>query len=256
MRYKYLIIFFFVLFFIELPLAYIYYSGQEKAIEKSIKEVELSESFFLPRNDTKYLAVPLEGKIIHQIVLSSSGKINISLTDTDGFLIWQNNPDAFKPIEYFYQVDSLDFPFVPKETKTYFLIFETDPLLSNNTSISIEISSFYVEVIREDIINTIEPILKGISVITILLFILSILPKGSISRKKIQKTFYVLSEEGMSHDVIYLKEFRGFSEKEVNALRMMHTKGRVSEKEIPELFDIPTFYKLYKMGFIEKVTEL
>ncbi|NYT03415.1 MAG: hypothetical protein GKC00_01765 [Candidatus Methanofastidiosa archaeon] len=256
MRYKYLIMFFFVLLFIELPLAYIYYSGQEKAIEKSIKEVELNESFFLPRDNAKYFAVPLEGKIIHQIILSSSSKINLSLTDPEGFLVWQNTPDAFKPIEYFYQVDKVDFPFVPKETKTYFLIFETDPLLSTNASINIEISSYYVEVIREDILNTIEPILQGITVITVLLFILSILPKGSLSRKKIQKTFYVLSEEGMSHDIIYLKEFRGFSEKEINVLRLMHTKGRVSEKEIPKLFDISTFYKLYKMGFIEKVTEL
>jgi predicted nucleic acid-binding Zn ribbon protein len=53
-----------------------------------------------------------------------------------------------------------------------------------------------------------------------------------------------------------LKEIAGFSEKEINVFLLMHTKGRVTEKEIPKLFDIPTFYKLYKMGFIEKITEL
>ncbi|NYT13334.1 MAG: hypothetical protein GKC01_02355 [Candidatus Methanofastidiosa archaeon] len=256
MRYKYLIIFFFVLFFIELPLAYIYYSGQEKAVEKSIKEIDLSDSFVVSRENPKYVAVQLDGRIIHQVVLSSSNKINFSVTDLEGFLIWQNDPENLKPLEYFYQVDKLDFPFVPKETKTYYLIFETDPLLSANASVNIEISSFYVEVIREDILNTIEPIFQGTSVITVLLFILSILPKGGLSRKKIEKTFYVLSEEGRSHDITYLKEFRGFSENEINVLRLMQTKGRVSEKEISKLFDIPTFYRLYKMGFIEKVTEL
>jgi hypothetical protein len=245
-----------VLFFIELPLAYIYYSGQETAVEKSIKEIELNDSFFVSRDNPKYVAVPLDGKIIHQIILSSSSKINLSLTDLEGFLIWQNDPEDLKPLEYFYQVDNLDFPFVPKETKTYYLIFETDPLLSANASVNIEISSYYVEVIREDILNTIEPVLQGTSVITALLFILSILPKGGLSRKKIEKTFYVLSEEGRSHDITYLKEFRGFSENEINVLKLMHAKGRVSEKEISNLFDIPTFYKLYKMGLIEKVTEL
>ena len=113
-----------------------------------------------------------------------------------------------------------------------------------------------MEVIREDILNTIEPILQGTSVITVLLFILSILPKGGLSRKKLEKTFYVLSDEAKSHDITYLREIRGFSEKEINVLLLMHTKDHVTEKEIPKLFDIPTFYKLYKMGFIEKVTEL
>ncbi|KYC45991.1 MAG: hypothetical protein APG12_00444 [Candidatus Methanofastidiosum methylothiophilum] len=256
MRYRYLIIFIFVLFFIELPLAYIYYSGQEKAVKKNIKEIELSDSFFVSRDNPKYIAVALNRGIIHQIVLSSSGKINISLTDLEGFLVWLKDPDAIKPIEFFYQVDKLNFTYVPKETKTYYLIFETDPLLASNASVNIEISSVYVEVIREDILNTIEPILKATTVITILLFILSILPKGGLSRKKLGKTFYVLSEEAKSHDIAFLREFRGFSEKEIKVLLLMQTKARVTEKEIPKLFDISSFYKLYKMGFIEKITEL
>ena len=70
------------------------------------------------------------------------------------------------------------------------------------------------------------------------------------------KTSYVLSEEAKSHDIAYLKEIGGFSEKEINVFLLMQTKGRVTEKEIPKLFDIPTFYRLYKMGFIEKITEL
>ena len=57
MRYKYLIIFLFVLFFIELPLAYIYYSGQERAIEKSIKQIDLSEDLFVSRDDPKYTSI-------------------------------------------------------------------------------------------------------------------------------------------------------------------------------------------------------
>ncbi|KYC51605.1 MAG: hypothetical protein AMQ22_01265 [Candidatus Methanofastidiosum methylothiophilum] len=256
MRYNYLIIFLFVLFFIELPLAYIYFSGQEKAIEKTVKEIEFKQDIFISRDNPKYLTVPLESRIIHYISLSSSSKINISLTDLDGFLQWQEDPDSLKPIEYFYQVDKMNFPFVPKETKTYYIIFETDPLLSINASVNIEISRDFKEVIREDILNTIEPILQGTSVITVLLFILSILPKGGLSKKKLEKTFFVLSEEAKSHDISYLQEFRGFSEKEINVLSIMTSKGRVTEKEIPKLFDIPTFYKLYKMGFIEKVTEL
>ncbi|HII95162.1 MAG TPA: hypothetical protein HA367_05465 [Candidatus Methanofastidiosum sp.] len=256
MRYKYLIIFLFVLFFIELPLAYIYYSGQEKAVKTNIKQIELSENFFVSRDNPKYIAVPLEGRRIHQIVFSSSGRINISLTDLDGFLVWQKEPDDLKPLEYFYQTDELNFPYVPKETKTYYLIFETDPLLSTNASVNIEIYTVNVEVTREDVLNSIEPILQGASIITVLLFILSILPKGGLSRKKLMKTSYVLSEEAKSHDIAYLKEIGGFSEKEINVFLLMHTKGRVTEKEIPKLFDIPTFYKLYKMGFIEKITEL
>ena len=254
MRYKYLIIFLFVLFFIELPLAYIYYSGQEKAVEKNIKKIELTDSFFVSGDNPKYVAIPLNGNTVHQIVLSSSGKINISLTDPEGFLVWQSAPDDLKPLEFFYQVNKMDYSFFVKETKTYYVIFEADPLLSTNASVNIEISSVYVEVVREGILNTIEPVLKGTSVITVLLFILSILPKGGISKKKIGRSFYVLSDEAKSHDIAYLKEFRGFTEKEVNVLLIMSSKGQVTEKEIPKLFDIPTFYKLYKMGFIEKVT--
>ncbi len=239
-----------------MPLAYIYLSGQEKAIEKSSKQIIITDSFFVSRDIPKYIAVPLERRISSQILVSSSNKINISLTDLDGFLKWQKNPDDLRPLEFFYQVDNIDFNFVPKETMTYYIIFEADPLLPKNASVNLEVSSSHVEVMREDILNTVEPILKATSVITVLLFILSILPKGGLSRKNIEHTYYIISEEGKSHDIAYLREFRGFSEKEINALLTLSSKGHVTEKEIPKLFDIPSFYKLYKMGFIEKVTEL
>jgi hypothetical protein len=256
MRYKYLIIFLFVLFFIELPLAYIYYSGQEKAIKKNIKQIDLSENLFVSRDDPKYTSIVMESAKIYEIVVSSTAKVNFSITTQENFLEWLKDPESIKPLEFFYQVDKVNFPFVPKDNKAYYFIFETDPLLSPSSSVTIEISSMNVEVIREDILNIIEPILQGTSIITVLLFILSILPKGGLSRKKLEKSFFVLSEEVKSYNIAYLKEFRGFSEEEVNVLSIMTSKGRVTEKDIPELFDIPTFYKLYKMGFIEKVTEL
>ncbi|MCC7573703.1 MAG: hypothetical protein KO464_10045 [Candidatus Methanofastidiosum sp.] len=190
------------------------------------------------------------------VVVSSPGRINLSITDQDGFSEWQKDPDNLKPIEFFYQINTANFPFVPKERKIYYLIFESDPLLSTGSTVTVEISSLYTEVVREDILNTIKPILQATSIITVLLFILSILPKGRLTRKKLEKTYFVLSDEAKSHDIAYLKEFQGFTEKEVNVLLVMSTKGHVTEKEIPKLFDIPTFFKLYKMGFIEKVTEL
>lgn len=256
MRYRYLIIFIFVLFFIELPLAYIYYSGQERAIKKNIKQIDLSESLLVSRDDPKYTSIVMESGKIYEIVVSSTAKVNFSLTTQENFLEWLKDPDSIKPLEFFYQVDKVNFPFVPKENKAYYLIFETDPLLSTSSSVTIVISSVYVEVIREDILNIIEPILQGTSVITILLFILSILPKGGLSKKKLEKSYFVLSEEAKSYNIAYLKEFRGFTEEKINVLSIMSSKGRVTEKEIPELFDIPTFYKLYKMGFIEKIKEL
>jgi len=256
MRYKYLIIFLFVLFFIELPLAYIYFSGQERAIEKSTKQIDLSETLFVSRDNPRYTSITMERAKIYEIVVSSTSKVNFSLTSQENFLEWLNDPDRIKPLEYFYQVDKVNFPFVPKDNKTYYFIFETDPLLSTSSSVKIEISSLYKEVSREDILDIIEPILQGTSVITVLLFIPSILPKGGLSRKKLEKSFFVLSDQAKSYNIAYLKEFKGFSEEEVNVLSIMSSKGRVTEKDIPELFDIPTFYKLYKMGFIEKVTEL
>lgn len=256
MRYKYLIIFFFLLFFIELPLLYIYYTGQERAIEKKITQIELSENLVVSRDNPKYLSLNMEKGIIYQIIMSSTRRVNMSVAAQNEFIAWQIDPENIKPLEFFYQSEKVDFLFVPKETNTYYFIFETDPLLASNASVSLEISSVYVEVVREDIINTIEPILMGTSVITVLLFMLSILPKGGLSKKKLAKTFYVLSEEGKTHDLKYLKEFRGFTDHEIKVLSVMATKGRVTEKEIPNLFDIPTFYNLYKMGFIEKITEL
>lgn len=256
MRYKYLIIFIFVLFFVELPLAYVYYTGQEMAIKKNIKQTDLNENLLVSRENPKYTSLAMERRIIYEIVVSSSNKINFSLTNQEGFLVWQKDPDKLNPLEYFYQIDTINFSFVPKETKTYYFIFETDPLLSSSSSVKIEISSLFEEVIREDILNTIEPILQGTSIITVLLLILSILPKGGLSKKKLGKTFYVLSEEAKSHDTTYLKKFRGFTEKEIEVLSIMTEKGRVTEKEISDLFDISTFYNLYKMGFIEKITEL
>ncbi len=128
-------------------------------------------------------------------------------------------------------------------------------MLAVNASVFIEISSVYVEVIREDIINTIEPILQGTSVITVFLFILSILPRGGVSKKKKGEITYVLSDEARAHDIAFLKEYRGFTEKEIKVLSILLEKGRVTEKEISKLFDIPTFYNLYKMGFIKKTTE-
>lgn len=256
MRYKYLIIFIFVLFFIELPLAYIYYSGQERAIKKSIKQIDLSEVLLVSRDNPKYTSISMEKEKIYEVSISSTNKVNFSLSNQEGYLEWLKDPDSLKPLEFFYQVDKVNFPFVPKETKTYYFIFETDPLLSASSSVTLEISSMYEEIIREGILNIIEPVLKGTSVITVLLFILSILPKGGLSRKKIEKTFFVLSEEAKSYNIAYLKEFRGFSEEEINVLSIMSSKGRVTEKDIPGLFDIPTFYNLYKMGFIEKITEL
>jgi hypothetical protein len=255
MRYNYLIIFFFVVFFIELPLLYVYYTGQEKVIKKDIKQIEFSDTFFISSDNPRYFNIPLEGKKIYQILLSSSSKIDISLTDSSGFLMWQKDPESLRPLEFFYQIDKLDFPFVPKETKVYYFIFETEPLLATNTSVNIEVSSTYKEVIREDILNVIRPALKVTSVITAVLFILSILPKGGFKKKKF-KNIYMLSKEGKSFDIAYLREAGEFSEKEINVIQVMHMKGQVTEKEIPKLFDISAFYKLYKMGFIEKITEL
>ena len=239
-----------------MPLAYIYYSGQERAIKKNIKQIDLSETLFVSRDDPKYTSIAMESGKIYEIVVSSTAKVNFSITNPEGYLEWLKDPDSIKPLEFFYQVDKVNFPFVPKDNKAYYFIFETDPLLSTSSSVKIEISSLYVEVLREDILNIIEPVLQGTSVITVLLFILSILPKGGLSRKKLEKTFFVLSDDAKSYNITYLKEFKGFSEEEVNVLSIMSSKGRVTEKDIPELFDIPTFYKLYKMGFIEKVTEL
>lgn len=256
MRYKYLIIFIFVLFFVELPLAYIYYTGQQRAVEKEITQVELSENLLVSRDDPKVSALAMDRGIIYRVVVSSSRKINMSLADREGFSAWQGDPDSIKPIEFFYQSDNIDFLFVPKETGTFYYIFETDPLLAVNASVFIEISSVYVEVIREDIINTIEPILQGTSVITVFLFILSILPRGGVSKKKKKgEITYVLSDEAKAHDIAFLKEYRGFTEKEIKVLSILSEKGRVTEKEISKLFDIPTFYNLYKMGFIKKTTE-
>lgn len=239
-----------------MPLLYIYHTGQERAVEKKITQIELSENLLVSRDNPNYLSLNMEKRIIYRIIMSSTKKVNMSIADQNEFIAWQNDPENIKPLEFFYQSEKIDFSFVPKETGIYYFIFETDPLLASSASISLEISSVYVEVVREDIINTIEPILIGTSVITILLFILSILPKGGISKKKLGKTFYVLSEEGKSHDIKYLKEFRGFTDHEIKVLSVMSVKGRVTEKEIPKLFDIPTFYNLYKMGFIEKITEL
>lgn len=256
MRRKYLIIFIFVLLFVELPLAYIYYTGQERITTKYMERIDLSEKLVVSRENSKYMSLIMEKNTIYQIVVSSSNKINMKITDLDGFLEWQRNPDEYKPLQNYYQVDKLDFTFVPKETKDYYFIFETDPLLFVNVSVNLEISSTYKEIIREDILNTIEPILKATSIITILLFILSILPKGGISRKNFGSTYFVLTDEAKSHDIAYLKEFRGFSEKEINILRVISSKGHVTKRDIPRLFDIPSFYKLYKMGFIKKTTEL
>ena len=66
----------------------------------------------------------------------------------------------------------------------------------------------------------------------------------------------MLSKEGKSFVIAYLREAGEFSEKEINVIQVMHVKGHVTEKEIPKLFDISAFYRLYKMGFIEKITEL
>ena len=78
---------------------------------------------------------------IYEIVVSSTAKVNFSLTNQEDYLEWLKNPDSIKPLEYFYQVDKINFPFVPKETKTYYFIFETDPLLSTSSSVNLEISS-------------------------------------------------------------------------------------------------------------------
>lgn len=255
MRYNYLIIFFFVVFFIELPLLYLYYTGQEKVVRKDIKQIEFSDSFFVSSDNPKYFSVPLEGNKIYLILFSSSNKIDISLADLSGFSMWQKDPESLKPLEFFYQVDKLSFNFVPKETKVYYFIFEAKPLLATNASVDIEVSSTYKEVIREDILNIVQPVLKATSVITALLFVLSILPKGGFKKKKF-KNVYMLSKEGKSFDIAYLREAGEFSEKEIDVIQVMHVKGHVTEKEIPKLFDISAFYRLYKMGFIEKITEL
>ena len=169
MRYNYLIIFFFVVFFIELPLLYLYYTGQEKVVRKDIKQIEFSDSFFVSSDNPKYFSVPLEGNKIYLILFSSSNKIDISLADLSGFSMWQKDPESLKPLEFFYQVDKLSFNFVPKETKVYYFIFEAKPLLATNASVDIEVSSTYKEVIREDILNIVQPVLKATSVITALL---------------------------------------------------------------------------------------
>jgi len=83
-------------------------------------------------------------------------------------------------------------------------------------------------------LNTIEPILQGTSVITVLLFILSILPKGGLSRKKLMKTSFVLSEEAKSHDIAYLKEIAGFFRKRnqcvfINAYKRQGDRKRNSK---------------------------
>jgi len=53
------------------------------------------------RDNPKYIALPLEGRKIHQIVFSSTGRINISLTDLEGFLVWQKEPDDLKTFGVF-----------------------------------------------------------------------------------------------------------------------------------------------------------
>ena len=256
MRYRFLILFIFVLLFIELPLAYVYYTGQQRAVEKEITQIELTDNFLVTRDNPNYSTLVMKSGEVYRILFSSSKKINLSITDQEGFSRWQEDPDNIKPLEFFYQVENVDYRFTPKETKSYYIIFETDPLLAVNASVFIEISSVYKEVLREDIINTIKPILQGTSVITMLLFMISILPKGGVSKKIKGKTFYVLSDEAKAHDVAFLKNIKGFTDKEIKTFLILLEKGKVTEKEIPKLFDIPTFYNLYKMGFIKKITEL
>lgn len=124
-----MIIFFFVVFFIELPLLYLYYTGQEKVVRKDIKQIEFSDSFFVSSDNPKYFSVPLEGNKIYLILFSSSNKIDISLADLSGFSMWQKDSESLKPLEFFYQVDKLSFNFVPKETKVYYLFLKQSPCL-------------------------------------------------------------------------------------------------------------------------------
>ncbi len=255
LRYNYLILFIFILLFIQLPLSYIYFSGQQRAVEKGVRELELSEDFVVSIDNPRYISLEMERRVLHKIVVTSSARVNFSFTDSEGFQEWERDPENFEPIRYFYQIRTREYDYLPKETKTYYLIFESDPLLITNPSITVEIYSIHVQTLREDILDTVEPLLIGSSVITVLLFALSVLPKKVFKKKKSGKTMFYLSDEASSYDVSYLKEERGFSEEEIKVISILKDKKYVTEKEVPNLFDLHTFYRLYKMGLIEKITK-
>lgn len=256
MKRKYFIIFIFVLLFVELPLLYLYYTGQQRAVEKTFTQIESNENIFINWENPKYRTLNMEKDTLYRIVVSSTRVIDVSITDQEGFLAWQKDPESLKPIEFFYLTDNIDFLYTPEESKIYYFIFAPNPLIATDASISFQVYSLQGEVEKQNIKHLIEPVLVGTSVLTILLFIVSILPKGGLSRKKIEKNYFVLSEEAKTHDISYLKEFKGFTDHEINVLSILSVRGHVTEKDIPSLFDVPTFYNLYKMGFIEKIKEL
>lgn len=254
LRYNYLILFIFVLLFIQLPLSYIYFSGQQRAVERGVRELELTENFVVTIDDPKYSSLVMERGVLYQIIVTSSARVNISFVDSEGFMEWQRGSDDYRTIRFFRQYRDINYDYRPQETRLHYIIFESDPLLITNPSITVEVYSIHVQTIREEILDTIEPILIGTSVVTVLLFIMSVLPTKAFKKKIEGKTMFYLSDEAKSYDVSYLKEERGFSEDEIKIISTLKGKKYVTEKEIPKLFDLHTFYKLYKMGLIEKIT--